>query len=247
MKNGNKGVLKAGPSKDKIIGANLQNNKEVIVIEPPPTAPTIRKWTGKTHGTQGGTRTFVNLTLSSLKDGEIPRSPQAGDTVSVTVDGVRISPDPTIPVGPPPQFLDGNYTVGCDGNNGNDYKWLESDGNGGVDLEDTNNSAPSWTFTAVPFSEGNCYTIYSEGNGYLNWENDGSGTDVSLADSTGPGTTWQISGSYLLAISDDPNNQPNYPYLNGNTSNGDVNMNQNPDSHNGTSWTLTTAARAVRA
>jgi len=239
MNNGNRGLLNNGPSKAKITGDGLGEGMPVVVNDP--TAGL--NWTGPT-GEVHGNHTFVTLMLSTGGGGG--RS-VADDTVSVTVDGVPISPNPTVPVGPPPTILDGNYTVACNGDHGNDYKWLESDGDDGVDLGETGNSAPSWTFNAVPFSEGNCYTIYSAGNGYLNWENDDNGgTDVTFEDNTGPGTTWQLTGgNNIMAVSDDSSNQPNDPYLNGNTSTGDVDMKTHPDSHHGTSWTLTSAARRV--
>lgn len=249
MKDGNRGLLKAGVSRALITGIDLEDELEVVVIEPA-SGPQVRKWTGNTFNTTGNRkRTHVKLTLTTYKESEQPDPIRTLDSaVSVTVDSVSIEPDPSVPIGPPPPYLDGNYTVKCDGNQGNDYAWLAPDGSGGVELTDSSDDGPDWSFIAVPSTLGSCYTIQAGDGSYLYWENDTSSTNVSLH--AGPiitGMMWQINSDCLLAISEDSSVEPNSPYLNGNTSSGAVNMTPDPDSHHGTDWTLTARVRVITA
>src|SRR5262249_11168300 len=93
---------------------------------------------------------------------------------------------------------------------------------------------------------GNGYTIQCQIAGntyYLKWENSGpDATNVLLVNAEGAGTNWILDSDHVEAYqvgSVDPAS-PNCPYLNGDTSNGAVNMVAEADLNTGSSWSLAT-------
>jgi hypothetical protein len=224
-----------------ITGTDLKNGKSVTVLDPPGSSTPTRQWIGTTSkvNKQGTQCNVVALRQVMSPAGPGTPPPTEDPTpVSVTVGGATMNPDPSVYIGTPILLVTGNYVVQCQGtgtaSDGHKYVWLQAVSTTTVKLANQNDTPQQWAFAAAANAAPGSYTIQNTSNNqYLNWSSSG----VSLVESPGPGTTWQLTtmsdGMVYILV---PGTAPQY--LNGDTADKSVSLKSQPDEHNGTSWAV---------